>query len=963
MKVLLFSDPHITLRGEFSQPTSDGLSDYMHRVIESFDWVNQMIVEHRPNLVACLGDITETTGYIDTTSLKVAVQLFSKLSVTCYGINSDLVCLVGNHDSYSTINNIHNLEFLKTLDGLTVVDAPRFVNYDKCKILFVPWVDKEYVLDIPSDTDLVLTHFDVKGGFLFKTKKSSTGVDPTLIDCQVFNGHQHAGSMVTDKWCNVGSLVSRNFHDVDSPTSKSIILYDTDTKDIVRLNNPHDRPFVDIVVSNDDDRDRLVDYIDRDFTGYTNSYARIKCSERYRDLAEQFGCLTASSRIELIPTTKSGDTVTEILPSSPDESFRDYVTSLGLTDDVHTEVLRLGLEYLSKAKVSDTQHTFPLKFLSVHAVNFQCLGDVTIKLDTAGLYCVEGRNEDDPADSNGSGKSTIPEAIYWCTTGKSLRKYTGDEVIQWGKDFTEVSEEFMINDKTYTLIRSRRHPEYGTGVRLFEGDTDISARLSGDTDNVIARLLGRSEKVLQQSVFLTSGLSNRFTSLSYPERVRVIEQVANLGIYTAALSYATDYYNSSLNDQFVAKGKMSQSEAAFEAAKARLDHLTVKLEKLQDDVGPQLAKYKKLISTSKERIGVVGQSITELDLSLSEVSNKILIVSSKLTKLSSPILSATSEVSKVKSAIDIKSRLVREMELRVSKGECTVCGQTIGKDAPIVVSLNELVEEVASLKSSLTTSSIELDKLLSSTSSLHKLDSKLKEQRSEIIDNKNSLVSDKRILENEYNASKTNIDNIRSSVSDLSIRIAESKANADSAELMISESRDVLLNADKVVEVASCLKSVFSTTGLRAKVLFDTVLPFMNKRVEEYSLAMGRYCSLDYKRKKSGALDDKIEILQPDDQSYKGNSSGEKRKVDLAIQCALNDLSLSTGGSHINLLICDEVIDPLDDTGLHSFIDILKSKSEDTTILLMAHRPFFDSLIPNKLTIVKRGGVSFMEQP
>ena len=40
---------------------------------------------------------------------------------------------------------------------------------------------------------------------------------------------------------------------------------------------------------------------------------------------------------------------------------------------------------------------------------------------------------------NGSGKSTILEALYWVLTGKSLRGFSVNEVINWGSDFVRVS--------------------------------------------------------------------------------------------------------------------------------------------------------------------------------------------------------------------------------------------------------------------------------------------------------------------------------------------------------------------------------------------------------------------------------------------------------------------------------------------------------------------------------------------
>jgi ABC-type multidrug transport system ATPase subunit len=68
-----------------------------------------------------------------------------------------------------------------------------------------------------------------------------------------------------------------------------------------------------------------------------------------------------------------------------------------------------------------------------------------------------------------------------------------------------------------------------------------------------------------------------------------------------------------------------------------------------------------------------------------------------------------------------------------------------------------------------------------------------------------------------------------------------------------------------------------------------------------------------------------------------------------------------TGGSHVNLLICDEVIDAIDEPTLKAFVDILESKAGAMTIFLMAHRPFLDARLPHKLLLVKKDGVTYLE--
>ena len=62
-------------------------------------------------------------------------------------------------------------------------------------------------------------------------------------------------------------------------------------------------------------------------------------------------------------------------------------------------------------------------FKRVHLVNFLSFGDSEIVLNDNGYTLVKGENNniDDLATSNGSGKSSIWEAIAWALTGDTIR--------------------------------------------------------------------------------------------------------------------------------------------------------------------------------------------------------------------------------------------------------------------------------------------------------------------------------------------------------------------------------------------------------------------------------------------------------------------------------------------------------------------------------------------------------------
>ena len=70
-----------------------------------------------------------------------------------------------------------------------------------------------------------------------------------------------------------------------------------------------------------------------------------------------------------------------------------------------------------------------MDFLSLEIKNFGPIEEAYVNRSEMGLVSIEGENKDDPsANSNGAGKSTIPDAFRSCLFGTTTRGTKGDEV-------------------------------------------------------------------------------------------------------------------------------------------------------------------------------------------------------------------------------------------------------------------------------------------------------------------------------------------------------------------------------------------------------------------------------------------------------------------------------------------------------------------------------------------------------
>ena len=99
-----------------------------------------------------------------------------------------------------------------------------------------------------------------------------------------------------------------------------------------------------------------------------------------------------------------------------------------------------------------------IKFKTLQLHNFMSYTDTVIHLDHDGYTLISGVNNNsiDNADSNGSGKSAIWEALSWCLTGETIRgcKSVANEFTD---DGCFVKIEFIMDNNIYEIILSEEN--------------------------------------------------------------------------------------------------------------------------------------------------------------------------------------------------------------------------------------------------------------------------------------------------------------------------------------------------------------------------------------------------------------------------------------------------------------------------------------------------------------------------
>lgn len=565
-----------------------------------------------------------------------------------------------------------------------------------------------------------------------------------------------------------------------------------------------------------------------------------------------------------------------------------------------------------------------IKFESIEIENFQSIGKANIKLSGRGTVLIKGiNNYESKAKSNGSGKSSCIEAIYFAIYGKTSSGVTNPSN-RYAKSGYLVKLKFFIDNQEYTIIRANKHNKYKTCVIILKGDKDISGRNKTDTDKMIkSDIFPVSQDIFLSSIFLSQGFSSRLSNLTPTGRKERIEVLTDTSSRIETFKDKISLTKSKFNNKY---NKLLSDESYNRG--------------LQDNVNNQISTLTREIEeVSKKRpigdIDNVLKNICKLEDIISNIDNEINNLRNKYNSVNKDINSIKSEqsllVSSMKNIEQNKSKLIS------SKGSvCPTCGQSITDENKIdslisnydndyesLISNHDLlVARCANLYDDLNKLDLEINTLLTKKTNLHDKLSSLRKLYSELCKYRDVKEDQKKLLE------------LKASLVDISDRIKSISINKESTELL----RDI---ANHCITLVS--------KPFRGYLLQNTI-DFINERLYKYSeMLFSNNCDIIKLLIDSSKLD-----IYLGDALYDTLSGGEKRKVDLAIVLAQRDLALNIANFSCNMLIMDEIYDGLDDSAINIVTDMFSEvSSEIDSMFIISHKPEAEIPYDSIITVTK----------
>jgi len=510
--------------------------------------------------------------------------------------------------------------------------------------------------------------------------------------------------------------------------------------------------------------------------------------------------------------------------------------------------------------------------------------------------------------SNGSGKSTILDAIVYGLYGKPFRKVNKIQLINSINQKGLLVEIFFAAGGNNYMIRRGMKPNvfeiYKDGQMIDQDAAKRDYQLYLENN-----ILGINYKSFNQIVVLGSATYVPFMELPAQQRREIIEDLLDIQVFSTMGILAKEQINKTKNSINENEYKNEVTEANILLVQENNDAIRKIKETEVDKIRTKMNNHISEIESKQESISVIDSEIKE---KYEEIADKK-TVKEEFDKANS-----------MRQDMEIARRNIdKELSFYHDNDNCPTCKQGIAHDfkEKVVDERSEkkslIDEKLDEVNTSISNYQTRIDEISEVEDKIQTLNFQISEIRAEIKMSKNALLAFKHELENAEREVEE--------VDTTQLHKLQTKL-----EKLVKERKELLEEYDVLGVVSAILKD----GGIKARII-SQYIPVMNKLINKYLAAFDLF--VDFQLDEN--FNEVIRSRFRDNFSYASFSEGEKLRITLSIMLAWRSVAKLRNSVSTNLLILDETLDgALDSVGIESLIETLHSLNSDDNIFVISHR-------------------------
>jgi len=512
--------------------------------------------------------------------------------------------------------------------------------------------------------------------------------------------------------------------------------------------------------------------------------------------------------------------------------------------------------------------------------------------------------------TNGTGKSTVLDALTFSLFNKPFRKITKSQLINsTNEKGCLVEVEFCINNKEYIVKR-------GIKPNLFLIIVNGDPMHKEADDRVMQKMLEENilkvnYKSFTQIVILGSSTFVPFMQLTGANRRDVIEDLLDIRIFSAM----NTLMKTKIRDQ-----------------KDEIKTLELSKDNIKDKVEMQKNFIEELETQGKQRIEEKNGKINLLEDEIQQTSDETECLMKDVQMFNNDLESFSGANKKLKKLNTLKGKLsnkvatiTKEHKFFTEHTVCPTCTQDIEEEFRV----NRIADAQTKAKE-LQTGYRELEEAIQKEEEREHQFTKLSKEITKL----NNGISKNHTLISGCNRQ------IRDLESEIQ-RLTDQHANRNTEQGKLAEFNENLQQvykklADKKEEVMyhDFAYSLLKDDGVKTKII-KRYLPLINQQVNRYLQLMDFYINF----KLDEEFNETIESPIHERFSYASFSEGEKMRIDLALLFTWREVARVKNSVNTNLLIMDEIFDSsLDGFGTDEFLKIIRFVIKDANIFVISHK-------------------------
>ena len=535
---------------------------------------------------------------------------------------------------------------------------------------------------------------------------------------------------------------------------------------------------------------------------------------------------------------------------------------------------------------------------------------------------------------NGSGKSTILDALTFSLFGKPFRKISKSMLVNSvNEKDTMVEIEFSIGNNKYTIVRGIKPNKFKVYCNGEPWDED--AKAVDQQKSLEQNVLKMNFKSFTQIVVLGSSTFVPFMRLPGQQRREIIEDILDIQVFSVMNGKLKDKIRENREEVKDLDYQVHLLEEKIELQKNYMMELQKKALAEVDKKKEKIEEYLKEEESSNEELNTLTLQIGKINEEMSDYAKS----SDKLKKLNTILIKLKTKLNTCK----------KEHKFFEDNHVCPTCTQDLSDEFRTGMiedgkaKLDEMHGGYEELTTAIEAEEKRNEKFVTLSLEVNELNGQVSNTNYQLMTIRNGIKE------------------IEEEIKEIEGATPDKKAEYNKLEGLLSEKKQVkqaYTESKKDRDVLEVATSLLKDSGIKTRII-KTYLPTMNKLINQFLQSMDFYVNFSLDEN----FDETIKSRYRDVFTYESFSEGEKARIDIALLLTWRSIAKLKNSVDTNLLILDEIFDgSLDQSGTSDLGWILRNFDDNTNVFVISHKSILDDKFDRTITVSKDKNYSNLEE-